>query len=285
MSGAVLSPGGDYLLTTDVSSGLRLFEMPRGREILSFTGGPAVHGIAAAFSPDGGLLAAGGTDVAARAGVLHLFDLTTGQELRQLGGHVGGLRPGGLVGGLRAVAFGPDGKTLAALSVGIQGRATSEVCAWEAATGKTLWRVERPPPLLQGLAFAPDGRALACLDQAGGITLCDAATGQELRRLGGTVVSGSATTIVVSPDGRLLAVPVFEPTARRTHLYVYELASGTLRHEFIGHDGIVTALAFARDGKRLATGGSDTTVMRTGSTSARRRRRSCKNSPTPRRGR
>src|SRR5262249_39700695 len=40
-----------------------------------------------------------------------------------------------------------------------------------------------------------------------------------------------------------------------------EVASGTLRHEFTGHDGPVAALAFSPDGKRLATGGNDTTVL------------------------
>ena len=42
---------------------------------------------------------------------------------------------------------------------------------------------------------------------------------------------------------------------------VVEVAGGATRHEFTGHDGVVPAVAFSPDGKRLATGGNDTSVL------------------------
>jgi len=42
---------------------------------------------------------------------------------------------------------------------------------------------------------------------------------------------------------------------------VYELATGRVRAEFRGHEGPVSAVAFAPDGRRLISGGADTTVL------------------------
>jgi WD40 repeat protein len=251
MFGAALSPGSKYLLATGLLGGPRLFELPAGREICSFPGGQP---IGAAFSPDGGLLATTGLNLAARTSVLRLHDLASGQKLWQ--------QPG-VSGDLRAVAFAPDGKTLASASspipTGAPGQA--EVCTWEASSGKVLWRVPGPRPQDNGLAFSPDGKVLAVLEPTGIVTLCDASGGRVLRRLGQAAADGSAATAAFSPDGRLLAVPLHNRSAARTQVLVYEVASGTPRHEFLGHDGPVKALAFSADGKRLASGGNDTTVL------------------------
>jgi WD40 repeat protein len=55
------------------------------------------------------------------------------------------------------VQFSPDGKTLAAVSM-----PDGAVHLWEIATGKRLALAEGPKCLFSSLAFAPDGRVLAC---------------------------------------------------------------------------------------------------------------------------
>jgi WD40 repeat protein len=65
-------------------------------------GGEHYHAYSAALSPGGGTLAAGGGD-----GVIRLWDVGTGKELRQLRGHLG--RHGG---GVTALAWSSDGRTL-----------------------------------------------------------------------------------------------------------------------------------------------------------------------------
>ncbi len=251
LGGVVLSPDGKYVLAGTVS-GTALFELDKGREVCTFSSGFAGGGVVGAFTPDGSVLATVNPDPQARKPVVRLYDVATGQELRKLEGHAGDLR---------AVAFAPDGKTLASASTDFQAGQTSDVRLWETATGKSLWRAARPQSYVQGLAFSPDGQVLAVLEPTGGILLYETAGGHELRRLGAGVGAGNSSAMVFSPDGRLLAVAALHINGRKTPVRLYELATGGVRQEFLGHDGPVTALAFSADGQRLASGGSDTTVL------------------------
>src|SRR5262249_20077768 len=44
-------------------------------------------------------------------------------------------------------------------------------------------------------------------------------------------------------------------------LGLWEVASGTARREFSGHQGMLSSLAFSPDGRRIATGSWDTTIL------------------------
>jgi hypothetical protein len=91
--------------------------------------------------------------------------------------------------------------------------------------------------------------------------LWDAATGREVRRLAlparGRAVS---TNLAFSPDGRTLALTSARG-AGGAGVQLLEVGSGSLRHEFAGHHGLVTQLVFSADGKVLASGSFDTTVL------------------------
>src|SRR5262249_12109825 len=56
-----------------------------------------------------------------------------------------------------------------------------------------------------------------------------------------------------SPDGRLTAVSL----SNRTSVAILENASGSLVGEFNGHHERILSVAFASDGRTLATGGQD----------------------------
>src|SRR5262249_38218055 len=66
---------------------------------------------------------------------------------------------------------------------------------------------------------------------------------------------GPGSTLALSPDGALLA------QADGTGVRVWDLEVNKELGRLAGHQGAVTALAFSPDGRRLATGSSDTTVL------------------------
>jgi WD40 repeat protein len=251
-AGAILSPDGKQLLASD-HNGVRLFGLARGREICSFPASFNPQGIAAAFSPDGGLLVVNAFDAPGRTQMPRLYDVNTGQELRKLDGAAGNE--------LRALAFAPDGKTLVAALNNRQAGVSYRLQTWDPTTAKARWHVDGSQAYVLGAAYTPDGKTLAALEQSGAAVLYDAATGRELRRLGTGAVNSNAALVAFSPDGRLLAIAVQDANARVTHVRLYEVASGTVRHDFAGHSGQVSALAFSADGKRLATGSNDTSVL------------------------
>ncbi len=61
----------------------------------------------------------------------------------------------------------------------------------------------------------------------------------------------------VSPDGKLVATTSDQDNVVR----FWDMATGNQVGEFRGHLGSVTSMAFSPDSKRLATGGSDSTVL------------------------
>jgi WD40 repeat protein len=153
-----------------------------------------------AFSPDGSLVAAIGTDDKAR-----LWKVATQQET----GAAVTVGPGASRG---ALAFSPDGKTFA--TVGANGTAALWSVATQRRTGALMTgdaQGSAGTPTAEGspvaaVAFSPDGTALATASASDGsssIRLWDTATQQEI----GTPMTagpGPVYAVAFSPDGTTL---------------------------------------------------------------------------------
>jgi WD40 repeat protein len=118
---------------------------------------------AAAFSPDGKLLAVGrGGEVDGPSGKVTLLDPASGKKVRELA-------PGHLY-GVTDLAFSPDGTHLYS-----SGRDTT-VRAWRVADGKLVKELGQPrggqfKDWIHAIAVAPDGRWLAAADMAGQVQI------------------------------------------------------------------------------------------------------------------
>jgi len=130
-------------------------------------------------------------------------------------------------GGVRALAFSPNGKLLASGGAvpseepGEKGYARGEVILWDAATGEKRRVLVGHPGEVNCLAFSPDGKIL--------------------------VSGGQRQYLLVNPD-----------TAQ--NLKVWDVPTGKEIITLLGQTHGVTCVAFSADGNTLASGSLDGTV-------------------------
>jgi hypothetical protein len=118
-----------------------------------------------------------------------VLDAVTGKCMQEVGGE----SPNTIF----ALAFSPDGKTLALGTLG------PSVQPWDVATGKRTLGLEQQPrdAYVSSVAFSPDGKTLAA-GRCNSIVLTEVATGREVRRLEAKM--GLMTGLAYTPDGQAL---------------------------------------------------------------------------------
>jgi WD40 repeat protein len=199
-----ISPDG-RTLASDGGGALKLWDVPRHRQAVAVLAGHTGKVNAVALTRDGKLLASAGNDTTAR-----LWDVATGKT-RTVLPHS---QP------VRAVAFSPDGQTLATGSSElVGGKPAGIICLWETATGRKRATLRGHIDPVTCLAFSPDGKTLAAAGEGllkpgpkggapivkkGRVRLWDVATRRERTSI--TQNLGGITCLAFSPDGKRLAV-------------------------------------------------------------------------------
>jgi WD40 repeat protein/predicted Ser/Thr protein kinase len=188
VSSVAFVPDGKVLVSGSWDGTVRLWDMADGAERAVLKHGDPVQGLA--VSPDGKLLASvGGAFVRSDLPkMVKLWDLDTGQELAALHGHTGWIR---------AVAFSPDGRTLATAG------SDTTVRLWDVASRQELAVLKGHRNTIAGLAFSPDGKRLASCGSDHTVKLWDVALREERLTLREEI--GIIWAVAFAPDGKTLA--------------------------------------------------------------------------------
>ncbi|MFV9507313.1 MAG: WD40 repeat domain-containing protein, partial [Oscillochloridaceae bacterium umkhey_bin13] len=209
-----------------------------GPALVPLTGGPPLWAIdcptrCAALSPQARLLAlANGTQ-------LTLWDLADGSLRGLWQGHTAAVQ---------ALAFAPDGRTLASASrdrsirlwrIGDNGRAPS-----------LLATLADQADHVTSLAYSPDGNLLAAGGADRTVRVWRTFDRARVQTLGG--LGGKVEALAFSPDGQTLAAG-----SRDRQLRLWETQSWRLLATLDGHHGAIEALAFSPDSSLIATGAAD----------------------------
>ena len=176
-----------------------------------------------AFSRDGKQIATGGADKFGR-----VWNVSDGEEVCVV-------TPGYAVTG---ISFSKDGKALATGSWGGQ--------VWEIESKKRLKHLESHTGFVTCASYSPSGKMLATAGLDGTAKLYDLATWEEVKSL---THGEQVNCMAFSFDGKVLA------TAGDTSLKIWDTETWQDRHT--SKSPPVTAIAFAHDGKQIATGHSD----------------------------
>jgi WD40 repeat protein len=195
----------------------------------------------AAWGPDGSSIAT------ASAEVVQIWDAATGKEKLTVKGS--------------SVTFSPDRRHLATAGpLPHSGKRTSVVKWWDAATGKELRTLGTQELEVLLLAVTPDARRVVAVDDGGSVKVWDVATGEEVQHFPVACLIMSRWCIVLSPDGKQLACTDVDHTTNQCLVRVYDLAAGRQVRTLPGPANWISALAYSPDGKRLAVGCADENV-------------------------
>jgi WD40 repeat protein len=242
------SPDGRELATGCIDGHLRMWDVATGR--LSWKADVGALVTSVAISPDGHLVSAGGFR-GWRGGrtVVEVWKAASGETVHSF--DIGAY-------GARAVAFSPDGKTLA-IGTGVPGGGFMQILPPEASfielrdleTGSRVRKIPVHERGVTSMAFSADGETLFTTGEGRDLLVTDVSTGKAVR-----VVAGAGDRFAPSPDGKLLASRSSTSTLR-----ISDASTGETIRDISTEASHIHSLAFSPDGRWLAATASGLHVL------------------------
>ena len=260
----------DHDLLVSIDRGVRIWDLKTLKLQKTVPSTESVRCIQ--LSPDGNTLACGNSD-----NLVLLFDVNTWLKKYTLKGHVDGIS---------SVAFSPDGNTIVSSSW------DRTIRLWNVQTGKYITTLKGDTTEPEYVVFNSNGKMIFSIDD-GKVRCWDIDT----RSIEKTIDSDEDEiyAIVCSPDGRMIVssvgkkillwdtdsgelkkiIPVetwinsfaYSPDGKTiactisNGVSLYDSKTLELKKSFTGHVGPVNSVSFSSDGKTLASGSRDSTII------------------------
>lgn len=271
VNSVILSPDGETIASASDDGTIRLWNV-NTREPLKTLMAHADSANSVVFSSDGETIASSSNDRTIR-----LWNANTGELLKTLTGHVENVN---------TIAFSPDGNTIASGSgrlVYLGGGEDSGTCVgqeirlWNANTGELIKTLTGHTSVVNSVVFSPDGKTIASgsghwmgyegkASAGEEIRLWNVHTGELIKTLTGhkDVVS----SVAFSPDGSYIVSGdwydwdgYLSSGTWSGEIRVWDAHTGEHLKTLKGHTGGVSSVAFSPDGKVLASGRTDGTIL------------------------
>ena len=276
----------NILATGRLDHAINLWDLAKGVHKKTFRG-PGNGLGCLAFSPDGKVLASGGTDrnrlhdeevVRRGNGTLYVWDAVKGKRKHSFSDDD--------IYSIRSVAFSPDGNLLAS------GGEFGQIHLVDPNTGKYMKRLEGHSEEVVAISFSADMRTFVSGSKDGRVRIWDIASGENKQAFDGFFdqvigfdVSADGKTIIMGGSGPTYLWDLASGKRERTFTesayagniafipggkfiltstnakFLYNRNTGERAAHFLGTGSIASSVGFSPDGKKIVTGSSDGTVL------------------------
>jgi WD40 repeat protein len=247
VTAVVLTPDGKHVAAANGAGDFAVWDVAAGKkrcasDPVKQKGIPRRRTLVLALSPDGRVLAVTGKDAESW---IDFHDTATGKRLSTSPARPAEANPdtGITPAPPHAITFAPDGRTLLIVSQ------TEQIKRYETTTGhETRQLLDLFDDPLGDVALSPDGRSFA-VRSMDAIRVFETATGGSRRRWDVAVASENRLgwAVALSAGGRLVAA-----SSGGKEISVGRVGGGAELKTLAGHDGTVTALAFAGSERLLS---------------------------------
>lgn len=245
------APDGREVLTGSDDFTLRLWDIfsPDNQERLTVPAGQGMWAVAVSPDQKTVLTSSGSPGLfAPYTGdyTLHLWDIETGQEIRQFSGHRDNIFD---------VVFLADGKRfLSSSGNAFLPGGDNVMILWDIETGEEIRRFTPDGIGVTGIAVTPDSQQAVTISFGTHLTLWDIETGQEIRRFDGSPISWDA--VAISPDGQTMVSGGADGSVT-----FWNLETGEQLHQEIAHSSLVNQINYSPDGNYVLSASDDSVVM------------------------